>query len=78
MNYPIWEIKTNEEEGVIVLRFFIKKNVHFITLILLITLVGTLGVSEFYYIYGESHENKRESVSELEKVGKNEFSHKIV
>ena len=59
------------------LRSSIEKNVHFIALILLIALVGTLGVSEFYYSYAESHENKREPVSEPKKVVDNGYSHKI-
>lgn len=61
----------------IALRSPVKKNFHLVTLILLIALVGTLGVSEFYYSYGESHENKRESVSKSMKVVDDRYSHKI-
>jgi len=58
-------------------RSLIKKKVQLVALIFLIALVGTLGTLEFYYSYGESHENKRESVSKPIKVGDDRYSHKI-
>jgi len=58
-------------------RFTKKKNFYFISLVLLTALVGTLGISEFNYSAGESHENVREPVSEPKKVGNEEYSPKI-